>query len=111
MLERVHDWLSDPLGLLDALSNPGDDTALAQTLLAAASARCRAWLSTRSQGPCNLSSLERSVDAHRPGEWPPQTGLKFEFSSLQQAVQFEISLSLAPSMPGVPSQTQHHSSG
>jgi len=29
MLERVHDWLSDPLGLLDALSNPGNDTALA----------------------------------------------------------------------------------
>ena len=43
VLQRLHDWLSDPLGLLDALSNPGDDTALAQTLLAAASARCRAW--------------------------------------------------------------------
>jgi hypothetical protein len=43
VLQRLHDWLSDPLGLLDALSNPGDDTALAQTLLAVASARCRAW--------------------------------------------------------------------
>ena len=29
--------------LLDALSHPGDDTALAQMLLVAASARCRAW--------------------------------------------------------------------
>src|SRR4029078_6323764 len=43
VLQRLLGWLSDPLALLDALSNPGDDTALAQTLLAAASARCRAW--------------------------------------------------------------------
>jgi hypothetical protein len=43
VLQRLLAWLNDPLALLDALSNPGDDTALAQTLLAAASARCRAW--------------------------------------------------------------------
>ena len=43
MLQRLLAWLSDPLALLDALSHPGDDTALAQTLLTAASARCRAW--------------------------------------------------------------------
>ena len=43
VLQRLLAWLSDPLALLDALSNPGDDTALAQTLLAGASARCRAW--------------------------------------------------------------------
>jgi DNA invertase Pin-like site-specific DNA recombinase len=43
VLQRLLAWLSEPLALLDALSHPGDDTALAQTLLAAASARCRAW--------------------------------------------------------------------
>ena len=43
VLQRLLAWLSAPLALLDALSHPGDDTALAQTLLAAASARCRAW--------------------------------------------------------------------
>ena len=35
--------MSDPLGLLDALSAAGDDAALLQGLLASASARCRAW--------------------------------------------------------------------
>jgi DNA invertase Pin-like site-specific DNA recombinase len=43
VLQRLLAWLSAPLMLLDALSHPSDDTALAQTLLAAASARCRAW--------------------------------------------------------------------
>jgi site-specific DNA recombinase len=43
VLQRLLAWLSDPLALLDALSHPGDDTALAQTLLTAASERCRAW--------------------------------------------------------------------
>jgi len=36
MLERVHDWLSDPLGLLDALSNPGDEMAAASVSAARA---------------------------------------------------------------------------
>jgi site-specific DNA recombinase len=58
VLQRLHDWLSDPLGLLDALSNPGDDTALAQTLLAAASARCRAWPTLTSE---QLREFVRSV--------------------------------------------------
>ena len=49
VLQRLHDWLSDPLALLDALSHPGDDTALAQTLLAAASARGRAWATLPSE--------------------------------------------------------------
>jgi len=43
VVQRLLGWLSDKLALLDALSHPGDDTALAQTLLVAASARCRAW--------------------------------------------------------------------
>ena len=43
VLQRLLAWLSEPLPLLDALSHPGDDTLLAQTLLAAARARCRAW--------------------------------------------------------------------
>jgi site-specific DNA recombinase len=43
VLQRLVAWLSEPLALLDALSHPGDDTALAQMLLVAASARCRAW--------------------------------------------------------------------
>jgi len=43
VLQRLLAWLSDPLALLDALSHPDDDAALAQTLLAAAYDRCRAW--------------------------------------------------------------------
>jgi site-specific DNA recombinase len=43
VLQRLRAWLSEPLPLLDALSHAGDDTVLAQTLLAAARARCRAW--------------------------------------------------------------------
>ena len=38
---------------------------------------------------------ERSPDRHRMGQSRPQTAPKFEFSSLQQAVQFELSRSLA----------------
>jgi site-specific DNA recombinase len=43
VLKRLLAWLSEPLPLLDALSHPGDDTLHAQTLLAAARARCGAW--------------------------------------------------------------------
>jgi DNA invertase Pin-like site-specific DNA recombinase len=49
VLQRLHGWLSDPLALLDALTHPGDDTVLAQTLLAAASARARAWPAVASE--------------------------------------------------------------
>ena len=43
VVQRLRGWLSDKLALLDALSNPGDDAALAQSLLDAASARCNTW--------------------------------------------------------------------
>ena len=43
VVQRLLGWLSDKLALLDALSQPSDDAALAQTLLAAAGARCSAW--------------------------------------------------------------------
>jgi len=43
VVQRLLRWLSDKLAVLDALSSPGDDTALAQALLAAATAHCRAW--------------------------------------------------------------------
>jgi site-specific DNA recombinase len=43
VVQRLLRWLSDKLAMLDALSSPGDDTALAQALLGAATAHCRAW--------------------------------------------------------------------
>ena len=43
MVQRLLRWLSDKLAVLDALSTSGDDTAVAQALLAAATAHCRAW--------------------------------------------------------------------
>jgi site-specific DNA recombinase len=43
VVQRLLRWLSDKLAVLDALSTSGDDTAVAQALLAAATAHCRAW--------------------------------------------------------------------
>ena len=42
VVQRLLGWLSDRLALLDALSRPSDDAALAQTLLEAAGAHCSA---------------------------------------------------------------------
>jgi len=60
VLQRLLAWLSAPLALLDALSHPSDDTALAQMLLAAAVVRCRAWPTLSSE---QLREFVRAVVA------------------------------------------------
>ncbi|HEU5296936.1 MAG TPA: recombinase family protein, partial [Burkholderiaceae bacterium] len=58
VVQRLQQLLSDQLALLDALSAPGDDAALLQALLNAASARSRAWPTLT---PEQLRQLVRAV--------------------------------------------------
>ena len=67
---------------------------------AAASVCSRAWCKPNASGPrshpvCNPQPDREIADTHRPGPCRPQTALKFEFSSLHQAGEFEPSRSLA----------------
>ena len=58
VVQRLQQLLRDQLALLDALSAPGDDAALLQALLNAASARSRAWPKLT---PEQLRQLVRAV--------------------------------------------------